>query len=609
MISEAFQERRLKELRTIAESKGGSLLSTRYRNGKAKLRLRCEQGHEWRAIPNNVLRGHWCCVCGNERQGRAKAHSIEMMRKVAATKGGECLSQTYRNNLTRLRWRCKHGHEWEAVPGSIVGSAGRKGTWCPICAGKLPKEMALQHLKEVASSRGGRLVSKRYRNARASLWWRCAIGHEWDAAPDGVKHGHWCPKCAGSYPLTLRQMQKAARVFGGKCLSKRYLNSDTHLRWKCAEGHEWKAKPYHILKGHWCPVCSAGVSERICRALLERITRVRFPKVRPGWLKNERGGQMELDGYASSLSLAFEYQGHQHFSHVSFFHADKSDFKRRQHDDRRKRRLCRRYGVALLEVPYFVPHDRLQNYLATQLRALRPGLIRNERPVNIARLGIRLCTPYHRRRGAAEPAVGVAQLGIWCRTLLKGLQSIAAARGGELISRFYVDSSTKLRWRCAVGHTWKAIPYSIKRGSWCPKCGIKRSAIKRAHTVDDMQALAKAKGGTCLSTSYRNSKSRLRWRCAQGHEWETQASVILSGHWCPKCEKFRLGRKYALTLDVIQRTAKERGGQCLSETYLNARERLMWRCAKGHTWRANTNSIRRGSWCPFCAGKSPKPLY
>src|SRR5260370_26543427 len=128
-------------------------------------------------------------------------------------------------------------------------------------------------------------------------------------------------------------MRQAARALGGRCLSKKYLNIDTHLRWCCAEGHKWKAKPYHVLTGHWCPICSSGVSERICRAMVERMTGVRFPKMRPRWLKNERGRQMELDGYAPSLRLAFEYQGQQHYSPDSFFHAHPEGFKKRQQDD------------------------------------------------------------------------------------------------------------------------------------------------------------------------------------------------------------------------------------------------------------------------------------
>jgi hypothetical protein len=316
--------------------------------------------------------------------------------------------------------------------------------------------------------------------------------------------------------------------------------------------------------------------------LLERITGCGFPKTRPEWLKNERGRQMELDGYASSLNLAFEYQGHQHYKLVSFFHKRSTEFERRQGDDACKRKLCREHGVMLLEIPYHIPHDKLQTYLAKRLEALRLAINLNESPVT------------------------VGQLGVWRRKNLEEMQNIAAARGGKLLSKFYVNSETKLHWRCAEGHTWEAIPNSIKRGSWCRKCGFSRSAMKRAHTIDEMQALAKAKGGVCLSVNYRNIKSRLLWRCAAGHEWETQASVIVGGHWCPQCEKLRLGRKYALTIGDMQKAAAKREGECLSETYLNNRQILKWRCAKGHEWEAIGNSIRRGSWCPVCAGKLTK---
>jgi hypothetical protein len=578
------RQRRLEKMCRLANSRGGVCLSNNYVDNKTKLRWQCAQGHEWSAIPSNILRGHWCMICGNERQGRLKAHTIEMMSKIAADRGGKCLSGVYKNNLTKLRWRCEYGHEWEAVPGSIVGTKHFKGSWCPVCVGKLPKDLALHELKKVAVSRGGVLLSKHYKNARTFLLWRCAKGHEWKAASDNVKHGHWCPVCAGSFPLNIGQMRKTAHDFGGRCLSKKYINVDTHLRWRCSEGHEWDAKPYHVLTGHWCPTCASGISERICRALLERMTGVPFPKVRPRWLKNGRGRQMELDGYALSLELAFEYQGHQHYQPVSFFHSNPEKFKQRQEDDECKRRLCLEHDVTLLEIPYYVPHDNLQEHLAEKLVRLKRELIIDGSPVKIG------------------------QLGIWQRKNLEEMQNIAAARGGKLLSKSYIDASTKLRWRCAEGHIWEAIPNSIKRGGWCRICGIKRSAVKRAHTIDDMQAFAKAKGGLCLSTNYRNAKSRLRWRCAKGHEWETQASVILGGHWCPQCEKIRLGRKYALTIEDMQKAAAKRGGVCLSKNYLNNREKLLWRCAKGHEWEAVGNSIRSGSWCPICAGKRPLAL-
>jgi len=176
-LTENQREERLAQLTLVTQARGGVCISSSYVDTKTKLRWRCALKHEWNAIPLNVARGHWCPICGNERQGRAKAHSIEMMRKIASSRGGECLSRSYKNNLTRLRWRCERGHEWNAVPGSVVGSGKRRGSWCPICAGKLPKDEALENLKHLALNRGGALLSTRYRDARTALRWKCGKGH------------------------------------------------------------------------------------------------------------------------------------------------------------------------------------------------------------------------------------------------------------------------------------------------------------------------------------------------------------------------------------------------------------------------------------------------
>jgi hypothetical protein len=578
----AFRLERFNQLCALAKSKRGVLLSSRYVDNKTKLRWRCAKGHEWDAIPSNVRRGHWCKICGNDQQGRAKAHTIEMMRKAAAKRMGECLSATYKNNLTKLRWRCKHGHEWEAVPGSIVGSGKRKGSWCPRCIGKLPKSSALEELKKLAIQRGGELISKRYLNARSHLVWKCSHGHQWRAVPYAVKNGTWCPVCGGSHPLNLAQMQKTARDFGGLCLSKEYANTSERLLWRCAQGHEWEAKPSHVLDGHWCPICSGGVSERICRALLERMTNAKFSKARPAWLLNDRGQQMELDGFAPALSLGFEYQGVQHFVSRPFFHADAEMLKRRKQDDERKRQLCQTHRVTLLEIPYTISNDEMQNYLVKLLEQNAPGLTFDKLPIRIQ------------------------DLDVWRRKDLEDLRLLAKARGGKLISNFYVNNNTKMLWRCSLGHEWEAVSSSIKQGSWCPKCGNARAAKKRSRSIDDMRQYATSRGGECLSRDYQNSKSRLRWRCAKGHEWIAQASSVIVGHWCPKCGKEKIARLFALSIEDMKAAAKKRGGMCLSKKYENQRSRLRWRCAHGHEWEALSMNIRHGSWCPICAGKKPK---
>jgi hypothetical protein len=171
------------------------------------------------------------------------------------------------------------------------------------------------------------------------------------------------------------------------------------------------------------------------------------------------------------------------------------------------------------------------------------------------------------------------------------MQEIAQKRGGQCISKKYISSQTKLKWKCANGHTWEATANSIKRGRWCPEC-----AGLKPLTIDEMHKLAKAKNGKCLSNSYTNSRTKLKWECFQGHQWEATPERIKAGSWCPVC-----AGNIKLTIDDMKKMAEQRGGECLSGLYINSQTKLKWKCANGHIWEAIPNNIRRGSWCPICS--------
>ncbi len=56
----------------------------------------------------------------------------------------------------------------------------------------------------------------------------------------------------------------------------------------------------------------------------------------------------------------------------------------------------------------------------------------------------------------------------------------------------------------------------------------------------------------------------------------------------------------------MQLIAKQCGGECLSEQYINNKERLLWKCGRGHRWYSSPFSIKiRKSWCPQCDGNQP----
>ena len=116
--------------------------------------------------------------------------------------------------------------------------------------------LTIEKMQNIAASRGGKCLSKEYSNNRSKLLWQCSKNHVWEASPDSIKSGSWCPACAGRPKLTIDGMETIAGSHGGECLSKEYVNAHVHLKWRCKEGHEWEATYNNIGKGKWCPRCA-----------------------------------------------------------------------------------------------------------------------------------------------------------------------------------------------------------------------------------------------------------------------------------------------------------------------------------------------------------------
>jgi hypothetical protein len=193
------------------------------------------------------------------------------------------------------------------------------------------------------------------------------------------------------------------------------------------------------------------------------------------------------------------------------------------------------------------------------------------------------------------------EAGSWCpkchgEELLARYRELAKRWGGECRSSRCEKATHVLEWRCALGHDFRKSGSTVEQGTWCNDCrGTPPTDSRR------WQRLAAARGGECLSASASGPRPRLHWRCQFGHEWEAQASQVVKGTWCPECAKWATYSRARLTLEVLQRTAAERGGKCLAESYNSNRDILGWECAKGHRWAARVSRIRQGSWCPECA--------
>jgi hypothetical protein len=170
-------------------------------------------------------------------------------------------------------------------------------------------------------------------------------------------------------------------------------------------------------------------------------------------------------------------------------------------------------------------------------------------------------------------------------------QEFASGKGGKCLSTEYKNNRTKMLWCCEKGHEWSAIFNSIKRGTWCLKCSGSEKL-----TIKECQEFASGKGGKCLSTEYKNTRTKMLWSCEEGHEWSARFDHIKKGHWCPKCS----GNE-KLTIKECQEFAENKGGECLSTEYKNSMTKMLWCCEEGHEWSARFHAIKNGSWCPSCS--------
>lgn len=202
--------------------------------------------------------------------------------------------------------------------------------------------------------------------------------------------------------------------------------------------------------------------------------------------------------------------------------------------------------------------------------------------------------------------------GSWCRRCaqqdhgvkrmrkdgLASLQEVAQRRGGKLLDTDYGGMHLRYRFSCSKPHYWQAEGAEIIRGSWCRVCAneLKRIRYRLPDGLSRLHAAAQAKQGACLASEYIMAKTRYRFRCGKGHEWETTGQRIFRGAWCLACTHDAL----RLSIDKMHEAARQRGGRCLSERYVNSVTKLLWECHRGHQWHARPAAVIKGHWCAAC---------
>ncbi len=103
-----------------------------YSGARTNLRVRCKVcGHEWDAMPTNLLKGRNCPICAYKTRGEKRSISkADFINRLEGINPNVEIIGEYKNAGTKALAKCKRcGNEWSVLPQSLL-----KGNSCPKCS-------------------------------------------------------------------------------------------------------------------------------------------------------------------------------------------------------------------------------------------------------------------------------------------------------------------------------------------------------------------------------------------------------------------------------------------------------------------------------------------
>ena len=174
-----------------------------------------------------------------------------------------------------------------------------------------------------------------------------------------------------------------------------------------------------------------------------------------------------------------------------------------------------------------------------------------------------------------------------------------------------VGSRQRVHWKCHVcGGKWNTV---VKERRGCPYC----NNFKVLKGVNDLETLFpdiakqwdyKRNNGLKPEDVTIGSQKKVFWICEKGHSWDMFIRSRTRGQGCPYCNNRRILAGYNDLATLNSELAKEwnwdkNGDLTPSDVGTGSKNRVWWKCSKGHEWQARVIQRNAGTGCPVCANR------
>lgn len=378
--------------------------------------------------------------------------------------------------------------------------------------------------------------------------------------------------------ITIKEMHDIAAAKNGLCLSEIYINDATKLKWKCNVCHlVWEATPNNIKRNKWCPKCGRLKADKNRRVGIEEIKK----------MAKDRGGECLAKDYNTiedKVSWKCKYD-HEWTTSIRSVRNGSwciycSKFK--------SETVCRWVFETIFEKQFIKTRP---DWLVLNGNKLELDGFCGELNLAFEHNGqqhYNLSFNMNNKDLDDLKKRDIAKIEL-CKE--NNVNLIVVNRLFEHTSFTEFVNDVKKLYKNIYGVESKK------------DCDLKDVPSFFAKEMSVIEMLVNSKGGECLS-AYVRSQNKINIKCKRNHIFSITPNKLKNGQWCKKCGFMDRKSKQQHNIEFCKNLAVSRNGVCLSNTYKNNKQKLLWQCQHGHQWESCLASINcRNSWCPKCANK------
>lgn len=361
----------------------------RYINMNTKIRFKCLiHDFEFDAFPQNMLRGHGCRKCGNEKQSKkqTKSHDKFVEDLKIINPDVEIIGK-YINMDTKVQVMCiNDGYIWNADPRKLY-----RGCKCAVCSNR----KVIKGINDVNTIRPD--LVKYFKNQDEATQYTSGSEKIIDVI---------CPECGYEDKIRISNLSRFGFVcngcyekkYGRKRVPRGYWNKDTiveylnenYVGYKLLDVQEAsvdeclkvfikcpndKHDPYwaywtNIISGCICSLCyledSMSHGEHMAESILKMYNINFNPQKRFDDCRDKY--TLPFDFYLPDYNLIIEIMGEQHEHPVNYFGGEEA-FKKCIKHDKMKRDYLKANNINILDIWYY-DFDKMEELILNKIQEI-----------------------------------------------------------------------------------------------------------------------------------------------------------------------------------------------------------------------------------------------